>query len=122
MVSEQSGSQTRERDVQTESLPELSSNEATRYSRHIVLPEIGQQGQRRLKASSVVVIGAGGLGSPAAMYLAAAGVGRIGIVDFDIVDLSNLQATDHSRQSGRRHGENRVGARAPCADQSRDRS
>jgi adenylyltransferase/sulfurtransferase len=91
MTGEQSGSQTREWSVQTESLPELSSNEATRYSRHIVLPEIGQQGQRRLKASSVVVIGAGGLGSPAAMYLAAAGVGRIGIVDFDTVDLSNLQ-------------------------------
>ncbi len=69
----------------------LSPEELRRYNRHIILPEVGLEGQTRLKESSVLLIGAGGLGSPAAMYLAAAGVGRIGIVDFDIVDESNLQ-------------------------------
>ena len=76
--------------VETE-LPTLSQDEITRYSRHLIMPEVGMDGQRKLKASSVLCIGAGGLGSPAAMYLAAAGVGRIGIVDFDVVDFSNLQ-------------------------------
>ena len=71
--------------------PELSQEEITRYSRHLIMPEVGVDGQRQLKVSSVLCIGAGGLGSPAAMYLAAAGVGRIGIVDFDVVDFSNLQ-------------------------------
>ena len=71
--------------------PELSQDEIKRYSRHLIMPEVGLDGQRRLKAGSVLCIGAGGLGSPAAMYLAAAGVGRIGIVDFDVVDFSNLQ-------------------------------
>jgi len=70
---------------------ELSSEEIKRYSRHLIMPEVGIDGQRKLKESSVLCIGAGGLGSPAAMYLAAAGVGRIGIVDFDVVDFSNLQ-------------------------------
>jgi molybdopterin/thiamine biosynthesis adenylyltransferase/rhodanese-related sulfurtransferase len=72
-------------------LPQLSNEEVKRYSRHLIMPEVGMDGQRRLKAGSVLCIGAGGLGSPAAMYLAAAGVGRIGIVDFDVVDYSNLQ-------------------------------
>ncbi|HKT80875.1 MAG TPA: molybdopterin-synthase adenylyltransferase MoeB [Vicinamibacterales bacterium] len=72
-------------------LPELTKDEIKRYSRHLIMPEVGVDGQRRLKAGSVLCIGAGGLGSPAAMYLAAAGVGRIGIVDFDVVDFSNLQ-------------------------------
>src|SRR5215207_8370267 len=72
-------------------LPELSNDEIKRYSRHLIMPEVGVDGQRRLKAGSVLCIGAGGLGSPAAMYLAAAGVGRIGVVDFDVVDFSNLQ-------------------------------
>src|SRR5262249_49749956 len=72
-------------------LPDLSSEEIQRYSRHLIMPEVGMDGQRRLKAGSVLCIGAGGLGSPAAMYLAAAGIGRIGIVDFDVVDFSNLQ-------------------------------
>lgn len=72
-------------------LPGLDPSELLRYSRHIGLSEVGEDGQRRLKQSSVLVVGAGGLGSPAALYLAAAGVGRIGIVDFDTVDLSNLQ-------------------------------
>jgi adenylyltransferase/sulfurtransferase len=72
-------------------LPELSQEEIKRYSRHLIMPELGIDAQRRLKAASVLCIGAGGLGSPAAMYLAAAGIGRIGIVDFDVVDYSNLQ-------------------------------
>jgi sulfur-carrier protein adenylyltransferase/sulfurtransferase len=71
--------------------PQLSNDEIKRYSRHLIMPEVGVDGQRSLKAGSVLCIGAGGLGSPAAMYLAAAGVGRIGIVDFDVVDFSNLQ-------------------------------
>ena len=70
---------------------ELSKEEYQRYSRHIILPEVGLDGQKRLKAASVLCIGTGGLGSPLLLYLAAAGVGRIGIVDFDIVDSSNLQ-------------------------------
>ena len=69
----------------------LSNEEMTRYSRHLMMPEVTPEGQRRLKAARVLCIGAGGLGSPAALYLAAAGVGTIGIVDFDDVDLSNLQ-------------------------------
>ena len=73
------------------SLPELESEELVRYSRHIGLAEVGEDGQRRLKQASVLIVGAGGLGSPAALYLAAAGIGRLGIVDFDAVDLSNLQ-------------------------------
>src|SRR2546427_4019679 len=69
----------------------LSAEELQRYSRHLIMPEVTAEGQRRLKAARVLCIGAGGLGSPAALYLAAAGVGTIGIVDFDEVDLSNLQ-------------------------------
>jgi adenylyltransferase/sulfurtransferase len=72
-------------------LPSLTPQETLRYSRHLLLPEVGLEGQRRLKAARVLLIGAGGLGSPAALYLAAAGVGTIGLVDFDTVDLSNLQ-------------------------------
>src|SRR6478735_3142893 len=72
-------------------LPQLTNDEIKRYSRHLIMPEVGVDGQRRLKAGSVLCLGAGGLGSPAAMYLAAAGVGRIGVVDFDVVDFSNLQ-------------------------------
>jgi adenylyltransferase/sulfurtransferase len=70
---------------------QLEPEELVRYSRHIGLTEVGESGQRRLKQASVLIVGAGGLGSPAALYLAAAGIGRIGIVDFDDVDLSNLQ-------------------------------
>jgi adenylyltransferase/sulfurtransferase len=69
----------------------LSQQEIARYSRHLIMPEVGMEGQKRLKAASVLLIGAGGLGSPLALYLAAAGVGRIGLVDFDVVDFSNLQ-------------------------------
>ena len=71
--------------------PNLSHSEILRYSRHLLIPEVGLEGQRKLKAASVLVIGTGGLGSPVAMYLAAAGVGRIGLVDYDVVDFSNLQ-------------------------------
>ena len=69
----------------------LSNEEVQRYSRHLIMPEVGVEGQEKLKKGSVLCIGAGGLGSPAALYLAAAGVGTIGIVDFDVVDFSNLQ-------------------------------
>src|SRR5579859_6211251 len=72
-------------------LPQLNNDEIKRYSRHLIMPEVGVEGQRKLKAGKVLCVGAGGLGSPAAMYLAAAGVGTLGIVDFDVVDLSNLQ-------------------------------
>jgi sulfur-carrier protein adenylyltransferase/sulfurtransferase len=72
-------------------LPDLTNEEVKRYSRHLIMPEVGVEGQRKLKAASVLCIGAGGLGSPVAMYLAAAGVGTLGIVDFDTVDFSNLQ-------------------------------
>src|SRR5699024_3940758 len=68
-----------------------SIDEVRRYSRHLIIPEIGKTGQRRLKNARVLVIGAGGLGSPALLYLAAAGVGTLGIIDFDVVDESNLQ-------------------------------
>src|SRR3954470_6036749 len=68
----------------------LSPREVTRYSRHLIMPEVGMAGQQKLKAASVLLIGAGGLGSPLGPYLAAAGVGRIGLVDFDVVDFSNL--------------------------------
>jgi adenylyltransferase/sulfurtransferase len=70
---------------------QLSHEEVRRYSRHLIMPEVGMAGQKQLKAASVLLIGAGGLGSPLAMYLAAAGVGRIGLVDYDVVDTSNLQ-------------------------------
>ena len=75
----------------SQDLPSLSPAELRRYARHLSIPEFGMEAQRKLKAASVLCIGAGGLGSPIAMYLAAAGVGRIGMVDCDVVDESNLQ-------------------------------
>ena len=72
-------------------LPELTPQDMQRYSRHLLLPEVGVEGQRRLRASSVLLVGTGGLGAPLGLYLAAAGVGRIGLVDFDVVDFTNLQ-------------------------------
>lgn len=72
-------------------LPTLTNDEVLRYSRHLILPEVGLTGQRRLRAAKVLLVGAGGLGSPAALYLAAAGIGTIGLVDFDVVDVTNLQ-------------------------------
>ncbi len=83
-------------------LPELSHEEILRYSRHLLIPEVGLEGQKKLRRSTVLIIGTGGLGSPVALYLAAAGVGRIGLVDFDVVNSSNLQ-----RQII--HGNGRVG-------------
>jgi adenylyltransferase/sulfurtransferase len=83
-------------------LPELSHEEIHRYSRHLLIPDVGLEGQRKLKAASVLIVGTGGLGSPVSLYLAAAGVGRIGLVDYDVVDFSNLQ-----RQIV--HGESRLG-------------
>ena len=72
-------------------LPELTTNELARYSRHLILPEVGTEGQQRLKAAKVLCVGTGGLGAPLAFYLAAAGIGTLGLVDFDVVDESNLQ-------------------------------
>ncbi len=72
-------------------LPDLSRDEISRYARHLIIPDVGIDGQKRLKAARVLLVGAGGLGSPLALYLAAAGVGHIGIVDFDVVDVTNLQ-------------------------------
>src|SRR5512133_2878399 len=72
-------------------LPKLTQDEVLRYSRHLLMPEVGLEGQRKLKGASVLLVGTGGLGSPLALYLAAAGIGRIGIVDYDVVDDSNLQ-------------------------------
>src|SRR6516225_5742338 len=69
----------------------LTNDEILRYSRHLIMPEVGMEGQQKLKAAKVLCIGAGGLGSPLALYLAAAGVGTLGIVDFDVVDFTNLQ-------------------------------
>mgnify|MGYP001283963078 CR=1 FL=1 len=78
----------------------LSAEEIQRYSRHLILPEVAMSGQKKLKAASVLLIGTGGLGSPLAMYLAAAGIGRLGLVDFDVVDSSNLQRqVIHSTQN-----------------------
>lgn len=77
--------------VEGRELPQLDAQEIRRYSRHLILPEVGTEGQKRLKAAKVLMIGTGGLGSPLGLYLAAAGVGTLGIVDFDVVDESNLQ-------------------------------
>lgn len=93
-------------------LPDLSSDEIVRYARHLLLPDVGIDGQRKLKGSRVLLIGAGGLGSPTSLYLAAAGVGTLGLVDFDVVDASNLQ-----RQIV--HGTSTIGHRK--VDSARDR-
>ena len=73
------------------SISPLSPAQVERYSRHLIMPNVGSRGQRALLDSKVLIIGAGGLGSPVSLYLALAGVGNIGIVDFDVVDVSNLQ-------------------------------
>jgi adenylyltransferase/sulfurtransferase len=77
--------------AQPAALPELTTDDLSRYSRHLILPEVGMEGQRRLKAARVLCVGTGGLGSPLALYLTAAGIGTLGLVDFDVVDSSNLQ-------------------------------
>ncbi|MGH9905013.1 MAG: molybdopterin-synthase adenylyltransferase MoeB [Pyrinomonadaceae bacterium] len=99
-------------EVEAASLPALSNEEIARYSRHLIMPEVGLRGQQRLKAASVLMIGTGGLGAPLGMYLSAAGVGRLGIVDIDVVETSNLQ-----RQII--HGTQDVGRRK--IDSARDR-
>jgi adenylyltransferase/sulfurtransferase len=78
---------------------ELTRDEVNRYSRHLIIPDVGMSGQKRLKNSKVLVVGAGGLGSPALLYLAAAGIGTLGVIDFDVVDESNLQRQIIHRQS-----------------------
>src|ERR1017187_3874657 len=93
-------------------LPDLSQDEILRYSRHLIIPDVGISGQKKLKAAHVLLIGAGGLGSPLGLFLSAAGVGHIGIVDFDVVDFTNLQ-----RQV--LHGTKDVGR--PKLDSARDR-
>jgi len=98
--------------AQRKKTKQLSHEEILRYSRHLLMPEVGLQGQERLKASSVLIIGTGGLGSPISMYLAAAGVGTIGLVDYDVVDFTNLQ-----RQIV--HGTSRLGDRK--VESARDR-
>ena len=70
---------------------DLSHEETLRYPRHLLIPEVGLDGQKKLKASSALIIGTGGLGSPVSLYLAAAGIGRLGLVDFDVFDSTNLQ-------------------------------
>src|SRR2546421_9270095 len=90
---------------------ELTKEEVARYSRHLIIPDVGVEGQKRLKNAKVLVVGAGGLGSPALLYLAAAGVGTLGIVEFDVVDESNLQ-----RQII--HGQSDIGR--PKAESARD--
>ncbi len=97
---------------ETAAVPALGPDETLRYARHLILPHVGPEGQRRLKTSRVLVVGAGGLGSPVALYLAAAGVGTLGIADFDVVDATNLQ-----RQVI--HGTGDVGR--PKLDSARDR-
>src|SRR5271156_4608872 len=77
--------------VEEITLPKLSNDEIARYSRHLILPEVGMEGQQKLKAARVLCVGTGGLGAPLALYLAAAGVGTLGLIDFDTVDASNLQ-------------------------------
>lgn len=89
-MTDDNGSQSTRERIAPESI-DLTHEEIKRYSRHLIMPEVGMQGQLKLKAGSVLLIGAGGLGSPLGMYLAAAGVGRIGLVDYDVVDTSNLQ-------------------------------
>ena len=89
---------------------ELTKDEVERYSRHLIIPDVGMAGQKRLKNAKVLVVGAGGLGSPALLYLAAAGVGTLGIVDFDVVDESNLQRQVIHGQSDVGKLQGRVGA------------
>src|ERR1700759_3984756 len=77
--------------AEPEALPQLTNDDLGRYSRHLTPPEVGMEGQQRIKAAKVLCVGTGGLGSPLALYLAAAGVGTLGVVDFDVVDFTNLQ-------------------------------
>ena len=96
----------------------LSKDEILRYSRHLIIPEVGIEGQQKLKAAKVLLIGAGGLGAPLGLYLAAAGVGKLGLVDFDVVDFTNLQRQVIHSHAGRRPQEARLGRGEDEGDQS----
>ena len=102
-------------------LPMLAPEDIQRYHRHLIIPEVGSMGQRKLKAAKVLLIGAGGLGSPASLYLAAAGVGTLGLVDFDVVDVSNLQrqilhSTSWIGKSKIESGKSRIGDLNPLVE------
>ena len=97
----------------------LSKAEVERYSRHLIIPDVGMIGQKRLKNAKVLVLGAGGLGSPALLYLAAAGVGTLGILDFDIVDDSNLQRQTVPRSVRCRQVQGRCCGRSPSPRSTR---
>jgi molybdopterin/thiamine biosynthesis adenylyltransferase len=102
----------------------LTNDEIRRYSRHLIMPNVGAEGQGRLKAAKVLLVGTGGLGSPLAMYLAAAGVGTLGLVDFDVVDESNLhrQVIHGTSDIGKRKVESASCTRRHCAVTTRWRS
>ena len=100
----------------------FTNEQLERYSRHIILKEVGAKGQKKLLNASVLIIGAGGLGAPAAMYLAAAGVGTIGIADADEVDLSNLQRQVITHNSRPRQSQSKIRQRNHAGDQSRCQS
>ena len=89
----------------------LSKEEILRYSRHLIMPEVGMDGQLKLKNARVLLIGTGGLGAPLGLYLAAAGVGKLGLVDFDVVDFTNLQRQVDVRDDRCRKAQERSGAR-----------
>ena len=96
----------------------LNKDEILRYSRHLIMPEVGMEGQQKLKAARVLCIGTGGLGSPLALYLAAAGVGTLGLVDFDVVDYHEPAAADHSFDGRRGPQETRFRGGQAEGDQS----
>src|SRR3974377_2568210 len=94
----------------TKATENLTNEEMLRYSRHLIMPEVGMEGQLKLKKAKVLLIGTGGLGAPLGLYLAAAGVGKLGLVDFDVVDFTNLQrqvTVGTHALGGRRRGEGR---------------
>jgi len=100
---------------------ELTNDEILRYSRHLILPEVNMDGQKKLKAAKVLLVGTGGLGSPLALYLAAAGVGTLGLVDFDVVDYTNLQRQIVHGTKGRGTLEDRFRKRCHCGHQPQRR-
>ena len=109
----------KDRGYEFETPKALTPEQQERYSRHLLVPEVGSVGQQKLLDSKVLLLGAGGLGSPAALYLAAAGVGTIGLVDDDVVDLTNLQRQVIHNTAAHRPAEGRLGARDDQRAQSR---